>query len=146
MNSFCALYLATELERIIPVAGAGVARFRGDQVAARDQFVALDGGVVVASPLVIFESPGEVEGQPDLTRIRLLIIRQLERVDLVGETLRWVLDAKAEVTYRARHNSCWVVGPIRHYPCDNDQGCRHHYYDWPSTSLRIFCFIGGISS
>jgi hypothetical protein len=46
------------------MAGPGVVRLRGDQVTARDQLVALDGGVVVDGPLIFFEGFGEVEGQP----------------------------------------------------------------------------------
>ena len=38
---------ATELERIIPRPGARVVCLGGDQVAAGEQFVALDRGVVV---------------------------------------------------------------------------------------------------
>jgi len=45
----------TELECIIPVAGPGMIGLGGDQVAAAGQFVALDGGVVVDGPLIIFE-------------------------------------------------------------------------------------------
>jgi hypothetical protein len=40
----------TELKCIIPVAGARVVRLGEDQVAAGDQFVALDGGVVAKWP------------------------------------------------------------------------------------------------
>jgi hypothetical protein len=36
-----------ELERVIPSPGAGVVWFGGDQVTTGDQFVALDGGIVV---------------------------------------------------------------------------------------------------
>ena len=50
MNSFCALYLATELKLVVPLTGAGMVRLGGDQVAARDQFVALDGSVVAKWP------------------------------------------------------------------------------------------------
>jgi hypothetical protein len=39
-----------KLECIIPIAGAGVVRLGGDQVAACHQFVALDGGVVAKWP------------------------------------------------------------------------------------------------
>ena len=39
-----------ELERIVPVAGAGMVRLGGDQVAARDQLLAFDGGVVAKWP------------------------------------------------------------------------------------------------
>ena len=49
-----------ELERVIPIAGAGMVRLGGDQVAAGNQFVALDGGVVVNGPLIIFENFGVV--------------------------------------------------------------------------------------
>ncbi len=35
-------------------------RLGGDQVAARDQLVALDGGVVVDGPLIFFEGLGGV--------------------------------------------------------------------------------------
>jgi hypothetical protein len=54
------LYLTTELECIIPIAGAGMIRLGGDQVAACHQFKALDGGVVVDGPLIIFENFGGV--------------------------------------------------------------------------------------
>jgi len=53
-----------ELERVIPSPGAGMVRLGGDQVAAGEQLVPLDGGVVVDSPLVFFEALGEVKGQP----------------------------------------------------------------------------------
>jgi hypothetical protein len=53
-------YLTTELECIIPIAGAGMIRLGGDQVAACHQFMALDGGVVVDGPLIIFENFGGV--------------------------------------------------------------------------------------
>ena len=39
-----------ELEGIIPLPGAGMVRLGGDQIAASDQFVALDGGVVAKWP------------------------------------------------------------------------------------------------
>jgi hypothetical protein len=39
-----------ELERIISLSGAGMVRFGGNQVAAGDQLVALDGGVVAKCP------------------------------------------------------------------------------------------------
>jgi hypothetical protein len=58
MNSFCALYLASELECIIPLAGPGVVWLRGDQVAACHQFVAFDGGIIVDRPLITFENFG----------------------------------------------------------------------------------------
>ena len=63
-NRFCVLYLTTELECIIPVAGAGMVRLGRDQVTPCHQFVALDGGIVVDGPLILFEDLGEVEGQP----------------------------------------------------------------------------------
>ena len=63
-NWFCALYLTTELEGIVPIAGAGMVRLRGDQVAAGNQLVALDGGIVVDRPAILAEGLGEVEGQP----------------------------------------------------------------------------------
>jgi hypothetical protein len=50
----------SELECIIPIAGPGMVRLGGDQVAASHQFVALDGGVVVNGPLIIFENFGVV--------------------------------------------------------------------------------------
>jgi hypothetical protein len=53
-----------ELEGIIPMAGPGVVRLGGDQVATTDQFVAFDGGVVVDRPPILAEGLGEVEGQP----------------------------------------------------------------------------------
>jgi len=59
MNSFCALYLATELKLVVPLTGAGMVRLGGDQVAARDQFVALDGSVVVDAHL---SSPNALVG------------------------------------------------------------------------------------
>ncbi len=49
-----------ELERIIPIAGAGVVWLGGDQVAACHQFVALDGGIVVDGPFIFFEGLGVV--------------------------------------------------------------------------------------
>ncbi len=49
-----------ELECIIPIAGPGMVRLGGDQVAAGDQLVALDGGVIVHRPLTIFENLGVV--------------------------------------------------------------------------------------
>ena len=49
-----------ELECIIPLSGAGVIRLVGDQVTAGDQFVALDGRMVVDRPLIIFENFGVV--------------------------------------------------------------------------------------
>jgi hypothetical protein len=49
------VFEGAELEGIIPVAGARVVRFGGDQVAAGNQFVALDEGVVVDGPLIILE-------------------------------------------------------------------------------------------
>jgi hypothetical protein len=54
------VFQGSELKRIIPLPGPGVVRLGGDQVAARDQFVALDGGVVVDSPLVFLEGFGGV--------------------------------------------------------------------------------------
>ena len=54
----------TELECIIPIASARVVRLGGEQVAAGNQFVALDGSVVVDGPLIFFEGFGGVEGQP----------------------------------------------------------------------------------
>ena len=59
-NWYCVLHLGTELERIIPVAGAGMVRLRGDQVAAGDQLAAQDRGVVVDGPLIILENFGGV--------------------------------------------------------------------------------------
>jgi hypothetical protein len=50
----------TELQLVIPLAGAGVVGLGGDQVAAGDQLVALDGRVVVDGPLVFFENLGGV--------------------------------------------------------------------------------------
>jgi len=47
--------LGAGLKRIVPVAGAGMIRLGGDQVAASDQFVALDGSEVVESPAVLAE-------------------------------------------------------------------------------------------
>ncbi|NIO62428.1 MAG: hypothetical protein GTO35_07545 [Gammaproteobacteria bacterium] len=52
------------MKRIIPLSGPGVVRLGGDQVAAGDQFVALDGGVVVDGPPILAEGLGGVEGQP----------------------------------------------------------------------------------
>ena len=49
-----------KLERIIPVAGAGMVRLGGDQVAACHQLVALYGGVVVEGPLIFFVGFGVV--------------------------------------------------------------------------------------
>jgi hypothetical protein len=50
----------SELQLIIPLAGAGMIGLGGDQVAAGDQFVALDAGVIVDGPLAIFENLGGV--------------------------------------------------------------------------------------
>jgi len=47
-----------ELECIVPIAGAGMVRLGGDQVAAGDQLVSFDAGVVVDRPLIIFENFG----------------------------------------------------------------------------------------
>ena len=58
MNSFCALYLATELKLVVPLTGAGMVRLGGDQVAACHQFVAFDGGIIVDRPLITFENFG----------------------------------------------------------------------------------------
>ena len=49
-----------ELEFTIPIAGPRMIRLGGDQVAAHDQFVALDGGVAAHRPLVILENFGVV--------------------------------------------------------------------------------------
>jgi hypothetical protein len=49
-----------ELESIIPVTSAGVIGLGRDQVAACHQLVALDGGVVVDGPFIIFENLGGV--------------------------------------------------------------------------------------
>ena len=46
-NWFCVLHLKAQLELIVPIAGAGMVRLGGDQVAASDQLVALDGGTIV---------------------------------------------------------------------------------------------------
>ena len=54
------MFQGAELECIIPLTGPGVVRFGGDQVMAAGQFVALDGGVIVDGPLVIFEGLGGV--------------------------------------------------------------------------------------
>jgi len=39
------VFEGAKLKLIVPTPGAGVVRLSGDQVTARDQFVALDGGV-----------------------------------------------------------------------------------------------------
>lgn len=44
-----------KLELIVPPPGAGMVRLGGDEVAPRDQLVALDGGVVVDRPAVLTE-------------------------------------------------------------------------------------------
>ena len=54
------MFEGAELECIVPMAGAGMVRLGGDQVAAGHQFVAFDGGVVVDGPLIIFENFGVV--------------------------------------------------------------------------------------
>jgi hypothetical protein len=41
------MFEGAELECIIPIAGPGMVRLGGDQVAASDQLVALDGGTIV---------------------------------------------------------------------------------------------------
>ena len=48
-----------ELKLVVPLTGAGMVRLGGDQVAARDQFVALDGSVVVDAHL---SSPNALVG------------------------------------------------------------------------------------
>jgi hypothetical protein len=54
------MFQGAELECIIPIAGTGMVRLGGDQVAPSDQFLALDGGVVVHRPLIVFEGFGVV--------------------------------------------------------------------------------------
>jgi hypothetical protein len=54
------VFQGAELQLVIPIASARVVRLGGDQVAACHQFVALDGGVVVDGPLIIFENLGVV--------------------------------------------------------------------------------------
>jgi hypothetical protein len=54
------MFEGAELVGIIPLPGAGMIRLGGDQVAAGDQLVALDAGVVVDGPLIIFENLGGV--------------------------------------------------------------------------------------
>jgi hypothetical protein len=54
------VFQGAELERVIPLPSPGVVRLGGDQVTARDQFVSLDGGVVVDGPLIILEDFGVV--------------------------------------------------------------------------------------
>ena len=54
------VFQGTELESRITPSGPGMVRLGGDQVSARDQFVALDGGVVMYGPLIIFENLGGV--------------------------------------------------------------------------------------
>ena len=73
------MFQGAELECIIPIASAWVIRLRWDQVTAGEQLVALDGGVVVDGPLVLFEGLGEVEGQPVVRskRSAARIIKQL---------------------------------------------------------------------
>jgi len=44
----------------MPIAAAGIVRLGGYQVAAGDQFVALDGSVVMDGPLIISKNLGEV--------------------------------------------------------------------------------------
>jgi hypothetical protein len=51
------VFQEAELECIVPSPGAGMVRLGGDQVAAGDQFVALDGGVVVDGPPNVFVNP-----------------------------------------------------------------------------------------
>ena len=50
----------TKLQLIVPIAGAEVVRLRLNQVTARDQFVAFDGGLIVDGPLIILEDLGGV--------------------------------------------------------------------------------------
>ena len=58
-------YISATIQKfIVPLPGAGMVRLGGDQVAAGDQLVAFDAGVVVDGPLIIFENLGGVEGQP----------------------------------------------------------------------------------
>ena len=45
---------------MIPVAGTGMVRLGRDQIAADDQFVALDAGVVMDGPVIILENLGGV--------------------------------------------------------------------------------------
>ena len=54
------VFQRAELECIVPLRDAGVVRLGGDQVAADDQFVAFDRGVVVDGPAVLAEGLGEV--------------------------------------------------------------------------------------
>ena len=44
------VFQGAELECIVPIAGPGMVRLGGDQVAAGGQFVTLDGGVVAKWP------------------------------------------------------------------------------------------------
>jgi hypothetical protein len=49
-----------ELQLVIPLPGAGMVRLGGDEVAPRDQRVALDGGIVVDRPTVLTEFTGVI--------------------------------------------------------------------------------------
>jgi hypothetical protein len=49
-----------DLELVVPLSGAWVVRFIGDQVAPAGQLVAFDGRVVVDGPAVISEGGGGV--------------------------------------------------------------------------------------
>jgi hypothetical protein len=54
------VFEGTELKRIVPIASPGMARLGRDQVAAGNQFVALDGGVIMDGPFIILENLGGV--------------------------------------------------------------------------------------
>jgi hypothetical protein len=54
------VFEGAKLKLVVPLPGAGMIRFGGDQVAAGNQFVALDGGVVVDRPPILAEGLGVV--------------------------------------------------------------------------------------
>ena len=52
------VFQGAELQLVIPLAGAGVIRLGGKQVALRDQLVAFDRGIVMDRPTVVAEAFG----------------------------------------------------------------------------------------
>jgi hypothetical protein len=54
------MFQRAELKRVVPIASPGEVGLGGDQVTAGHQLVALDGGVVVDGPAILFECLGGV--------------------------------------------------------------------------------------